>query len=118
MEISNGTFIIFQRYKKCNILIPSRAYQRDPEEFAGTSHAQKRFADVFLQKLTFKKTDRILDLSCWDKIITNELAEKVPDGYVVGVDISPDMVQFASSHSMKLKIIFFHLLTSTYRYFP
>ena len=73
-------------------------YQWDPEEYASNSDTQKNLAERLMQRLTLTRTDKILDVGSGDGKITFELAEKVPQGYVVGVDLSDDMVRFASSH--------------------
>jgi SAM-dependent methyltransferase len=117
MEISYGTFIFFQRYKKNVIFLYHPEYINEilknmPEPLWLKKDLQMLFTEIDIQK-----TDRILYLGCGDGIITNELAEKVLDGYVMGVDISPD-VRYASSHFMETENNIFSLLTLTHRYSP
>lgn len=76
----------------------SQSYRWNPEEYAGNSQAQKNWGRGFLKDLTFRNTDAILDIGSGDGIFTRDFAERVRDGMVVGMDISPDMVRYASSH--------------------
>jgi trans-aconitate 2-methyltransferase len=75
----------------------NKIYQWNPEEYASNSSAQKGWGDDFLKNLTFNQSDKILDLGCGDGIITSGLAEKVSAGYIVGLDISSEMIRYASS---------------------
>ncbi|PJD97926.1 MAG: hypothetical protein CK425_02015 [Parachlamydia sp.] len=47
---------------------------------------------------THKKTDIILDVGCGDGKITAAIAAKVPNGVVVGLDVSPSMIDFARAN--------------------
>lgn len=72
-------------------------YSWDPEEYARNSRAQKQWADQLIEKLDLMGFERVLDLGCGDGKITAEIAGKVKNGAVVGVDLSPDMIRYASS---------------------
>ena len=55
-----------------------------------------------------KGDEAILDLGCGNGVITKELAERVPQGRVVGVDSSPSMLEAAKAHkteNMELKLL-------------
>lgn len=67
-------------------------YQWNPAEYARNSTFQKTAAYDYIQKITFHETDRILDIGCGEGSITLDLAKKVPQGFAVGLDFSPDMV--------------------------
>ncbi|MCX6690055.1 MAG: methyltransferase domain-containing protein [Methanoregula sp.] len=73
-------------------------YHWNPAEYAANSTYQKSCANDFIQNLTLNKTDKILDIGCGDGKITLDLAGKVPGGYVVGLDLSGDMVRYAHSN--------------------
>lgn len=47
--------------------------------------------------LPIQETEHLLDIGCGDGKITAYLASKVPQGSVLGVDVSEEMVAFASS---------------------
>lgn len=62
------------------------------------SALQRAMADEVLAILDLKGTERILDIGCGNGKTTAEIAARVPNGVVVGVDSSPSMIDFASSH--------------------
>jgi trans-aconitate 2-methyltransferase len=49
-----------------------------------------------LQALEVRGSEQVLDVGCGDGRITTEIARRVPDGYVVGVDASSNMIELAS----------------------
>lgn len=51
-----------------------------------------------LEKYPFKGDEMVLDLGSGDGKITQEIAKKVPRGQVVGLDSSPGMIHFATTH--------------------
>ena len=51
-----------------------------------------------LQDLKLTDSDRVLDVGCGDGRITCEIARRVPNGYVVGVDSSRNMIELASNN--------------------
>jgi trans-aconitate methyltransferase len=70
-------------------------YRWDAEEYARNSAAQFRWALELIGKLTLRGNERILDIGCGDGRVTAELARRVPQGKVVGVDSSEEMVRKA-----------------------
>jgi trans-aconitate methyltransferase len=50
---------------------------------------------ALIYRLNLRGDESILDIGCGNGRITASLAELVPSGRVVGVDISPEMVEFA-----------------------
>jgi trans-aconitate 2-methyltransferase len=72
--------------------------EQDPwkgDEYAKNSESQKSSADDFLQGMQFQGIRTILDVGCGDGKITAALARAIPEGSVVGVDISPSMIETA-----------------------
>ena len=67
------------------------------DQYAKNSESQKSSAEDFLQGLEFKGNEVILDVGCGDGRITAAMAKAVPDGEVVGVDISSSMIQMAKT---------------------
>src|SRR6516165_8011033 len=53
-------------------------------------------ATEVLQALELTLSERVLDVGCGDGRITSEIARRVPNGYVVGVDASSNMIELAS----------------------
>ncbi len=70
----------------------------DAKDYARRSGLQEAMAAEVLALLDLKGTERVLDVGCGDGKITAEIASRVPQGSVVGVDPSQDMIAFASSH--------------------
>ncbi len=68
-------------------------------EYAKNSESQKASADDFMQGVQFKGSETILDVGCGDGKITADMARAVPQGSVIGVDISPSMIQMARNIS-------------------
>ncbi len=64
--------------------------------YARIAGLQEAMAEEVLGQLQLKGTERILDLGCGNGKITAEIARRVPDGSVVGVDASAEMIASAS----------------------
>jgi trans-aconitate 2-methyltransferase len=62
------------------------------------SALQQAMAAEVLAALDLKDTMRVLDLGCGNGKITAEIARRVPEGTVLGVDASSDMIAFAREH--------------------
>jgi len=56
---------------------------------------QDLWAFPLLEKITLSGNERILDLGCGDGNLTKKLAARVPNGKVVGLDLSADMIETA-----------------------
>jgi trans-aconitate methyltransferase len=65
------------------------------EEYYQNSSSQKSAATDLMRYVIIHESDKILDVGCGDGKITAELANKVPHGSIIGVDISPAMIEFA-----------------------
>lgn len=59
------------------------------------SELQRQWAWELLGKFPFKGNEKILDFGCGDGKITAEISRLVRDGFVLGVDLSPDMLHLA-----------------------
>lgn len=73
-------------------------YQWNPEDYSRHSAGQERWARERLIGLNLRSDDTVLDIGCGDGRITAAIAAAVPDGGVVGVDLSADMVAHAQAH--------------------
>jgi len=70
----------------------------NPAEYDRVSGLQRAMAEEVLALLDLKGSERVLDVGCGQGKITAEIAARVPQGAVVGIDPSQDMIDFASSH--------------------
>jgi len=66
--------------------------------YAHVAGLQEAMAAEVLSLIDLKGTERVLDLGCGDGKVTAEISARTPDGTVVGVDSSADMIAFASQH--------------------
>lgn len=67
-------------------------------EYARISGLQAAMAEEALSSLDLKSTDQVLDVGCGNGKTTAEIATRVPQGSVIGVDASAQMIAFASAH--------------------
>src|ERR1035438_4064206 len=67
-------------------------------DYERISAFQQAVAEEVLALLDFKGAERILDVGCGNGKITAEIATRVPQGSVLGVDPSHEMITFASGH--------------------
>ena len=67
----------------------------NPKDYEKSSSAQYNWALALLSKLDLKGDERILDIGCGDGKITSGIASLVPNGSVLGIDISQEMIDFA-----------------------
>ena len=65
------------------------------EEYARNSSAQWKWAVEAIEKIHLQKGEQVLDIGCGDGKVTALLARRVPDGGVVGIDRSDEMVEYA-----------------------
>lgn len=69
----------------------------DAKYYTKNSTRQYTYATKLLSNYTFRKDARVLDVGCGDGKITAEIAGQVPEGKVIGVDASPDMIKHATN---------------------
>lgn len=65
------------------------------KDYAKHSSAQQEWARELIVKLDLKGNEHVLDIGCGDGKITAEIAGYVPDGGVVGIDSSEEMIELA-----------------------
>lgn len=70
-------------------------YKWDAEDYHRSSAEQKKWASDLILKLAFKGNERILDVGCGDGKATAEVARLLPNGSVLGIDNSEEMIHFA-----------------------
>jgi len=57
--------------------------------------AQEASARAIIDGLNLRKEESILDIGCGEGTVTRHIAEQVPEGRVVGIDISEEMISLA-----------------------
>ena len=70
-------------------------YVWNADDYAKHSSSQYKWAQELIPKLKLSGSEALLDIGCGDGKITAVLAKSLPDGCVVGIDSSEDMVTLA-----------------------
>ncbi len=68
----------------------------DAEDYRAYSSQQKKWGRELIAKMALKGDEHVLDIGCGDGELTVEIAGLVPDGGVLGIDSSPEMIELAS----------------------
>lgn len=71
------------------------AYRWDAEAYSQSSSQQKKWGRELLAKLELRGDERLLDIGCGDGKLTEEIARLLPRGSALGIDSSPEMIDFA-----------------------
>lgn len=66
------------------------------EDYAKNSSAQLQWAQELISKLVLQGYESVLDIGCGDGKISAQLALAVKNGNVLGIDLSENMIRFAS----------------------
>jgi trans-aconitate methyltransferase len=72
-------------------------YTWNPQDYAKHSSTQELWARELLAQIALRGDDVVLDIGCGDGRTTAGIAKIVPNGRVVGVDLSADMVSHAAT---------------------
>jgi trans-aconitate 2-methyltransferase len=67
----------------------------DARDYQKNSEAQLKWGRELIAKLALKGQEDVLDIGCGDGKVTAEIARYVPQGNVVGIDNSQDMIDLA-----------------------
>jgi trans-aconitate 2-methyltransferase len=73
-------------------------FRWNPNEYAASSSAQLVWAKELIAKLNLTGKEEILDIGCGDGKITAEISRYLPDGKVIGIDNSREMIEYASAN--------------------
>lgn len=73
-------------------------YNWDPRLYSSNSSAQKDWGLTLLAKIELKGNERLLDIGCGDGKLSAEIAKNLPEGSVLGIDLSEAMITFARNH--------------------
>jgi trans-aconitate 2-methyltransferase len=78
---------------------PGSGTRWDGAEYDRVNGLQRWVADRTLAEVVLRGDERVLDVGCGDGRITAEIAARVPDGSVLGIDPSPGMLELARSRA-------------------
>jgi trans-aconitate 2-methyltransferase len=70
----------------------------DAKAYSERNALQRWLADSHLAGLRLGGAERVLDIGCGDGWITAEIARRLPQGSVLGIDPSSRMIAFAKAH--------------------
>jgi trans-aconitate 2-methyltransferase len=73
------------------------------------SSAQTKWAQELVSKLDLQGHERLLDIGCGTGRITSSFAQQLPNGTVVGIDSSAEMIDFAQKEYQQQNLHFFHM---------
>lgn len=78
----------------------------EAKEYTNNSKMQKEWSKESLKNFPIEKNDKILDVCCGDGKTTALIAENVPKGIVVGLDISKEMIAYAAERYTASNLFF------------
>lgn len=67
----------------------------DPQDYVRYSSVQAAMGRDLIELLSLAPDDVVLDVGCGDGRLTAQIATRVPNGHVLGVDASEEMVRHA-----------------------
>ena len=70
-------------------------HEFDGKKYEKASAHQKEWGAKLIAEFGMKGTERVLDLGCGDGTLTVQIAERLPQGEVVGIDASQGMIDAA-----------------------
>jgi trans-aconitate 2-methyltransferase len=70
-------------------------HEFDGKKYEKASAHQKEWGATLIGELNFQGTEYVLDLGCGDGTLTEQIADLVPNGRVVGIDASRGMIEAA-----------------------
>lgn len=76
-------------------MVEEKSFIWNPEEYSQSSSSQYLWANELLSKINLTGRENILDIGCGDGRITAQIAKVVPNGKVIGIDSSKEMINYA-----------------------
>ena len=74
------------------------SFEFDGEKYKKASKHQKEWGNKLISEMSLNGDEAILDLGCGDGVLTEQLAELVPAGQVIGIDASAGMIETAKKY--------------------
>jgi len=82
------------------------SYEFDAKRYERSSAHQQGWGERLIDELSLAGRERILDLGCGDGRLTARLAERVPQGHVLGIDASQNMIDRACHNHNRANLEF------------
>jgi trans-aconitate methyltransferase len=76
-------------------------FEFDGDKYAKASSHQKEWGRRIIEEFRLRGNEWILDLGCGDGVLTAGFAELVPEGFVLGIDASQNMIETASRQTAR-----------------
>jgi len=73
-------------------------FEFDGKKYKKASTHQKEWGNKLIAELELQGNEKILDLGCGDGVLTLELSQRVPNGFVIGIDASKGMIEVAQKN--------------------
>lgn len=70
------------------------------------SSLQSRLAHEIIEEIQAEGDELILDIGCGNGLNTHKLSEKLASGYIIGIDSSPEMIDFSTNKQGSSKCYF------------
>lgn len=90
----------------------------DASTYGRIAALQEAMAAEALSLLELRGAEHVLDLGCGNGKVTAQIAARVPDGLVVGVDASDEMIAFAAKHFASARQPNLRFQTADIRHLP
>lgn len=78
-------------------------YNWNAEDYYKSSEEQQKWARELISKLSLNGNEKVLDIGCGDGKVTAEIANVLSYGFVLGIDNSKEMIEFANKNFPKEK---------------
>ena len=82
-------------------MMSERNYKWDAADYAQHSTEQFKWASELAEKLHLRGHETVLDIGCGDGKVTAAIGARLPNGRMVGIDSSPEMIELAVRHQAK-----------------
>lgn len=80
---------------------------QDPARYAKNSTLQWNLVTQSLDSYPWNGNERVLDVGCGHGALTRHMAKKIPEGTILGIDLSEKMIAYASSVNQKAPNVIF-----------
>lgn len=92
--------------------INMKTFEFNGEKYKKASKHQKEWGNNLIDELSLNGDEEILDLGCGDGGLTEQLAQSVPRGRVLGIDASAGMIA-AAQNRLKSNLVFMQMDINT-----